>query len=273
MSEYIVIAGIAAKDQAQLSKYLIKNGLRKTNTIAFLTVAERNPVYKKTVIEAMITSLAQTVSKKLPDNIRVIYIPYKNSNILKELLFPFSDIQALDDSQVYYEYVLRCFKSIDELGRKLLEVIRCGLKIKSRPSKKHYVMLPNNNFILGKKIFGGVLSEFYFGDLDEAKFRTIKKNNEFDCYEDSRNLAFPVTKMHEGNLRFNKSRTNPRHYLNGIYRLGFSWHPGFHFDVQHSSKSTLSGCRFTCSVKGEVEGRGMTHVNIYLNDFVRVPSK
>ena len=51
------------------------------------------------------------------------------------------------------------------------------------------------------------------------------------------------------------------------------WDAGFHFDVKHISKPTLNGYKFTCSLNGEIEGSGATHVNIYLNDFVRVPKK
>ena len=79
--------------------------------------------------------------------------------------------------------------------------------------------------------------------------------------------------MNEGSLRFEQSKMLPSHFLSGIYRLGMLWDAGFHFDVKHISKPTLNGYKFTCSVNGEVESRGVTHVNIYLNDFVRVPLK
>ena len=271
MSEHFIIAGIAAKDQAVLQKCLKSNGLRKSNTITFLTVGTREPIYKKRVITKMIDSLAKTVSKKSPNVVRVIYIPYKNSNIVKKLFFPFADTQLFDKTEIYYQYVLEYFNSIDEFSKQLLKIIRNGLKIKKRPSRKHYLLLPNKNFIIENKKFSELLYEFYFGDLDENIFSCIKENRELHCYEDSRNLAFPVTKMNEGNLRFDQSKMSPRHFLNGIFRLGMLWDAGFHFDVKHITKPTLKGYKFTCSVKGEVEGRGATHVNIYLNDFVRVP--
>ena len=269
----MIIAGVAAEDQAVLKKCLKKNGLRKTNTVNFLTVQKKEPFYKKSVIVKIIDSLAQTVSKKSPEAIRVIYIPYKNSDILQKLFFPFADTQSLDDTKKHYQYVLKIFKDIDEFSKKLLIIIRNGLKISNRPPRKHFMLLPNKNFIIEKKQFSELLYEFYFGNLDEEIFNCIKKNKEFLCYEDSRHLAFPVTKMNEGNLKFNPSRMTSKHFLNGIYRLGMSWDAGFHFDVKHISKPTLNGYKFTCSINGEIEGTGATHVNIYLNDFVRVPKK
>ena len=271
MSEHFIIAGIAAKDQTVLQKCLEKNGLRKANTVSFLTVKEKEPTYKTIVIKKVISSLANTVSKKSPKVIRVIYIPYKNSDRLKELFFPFADTQSFDNTSVYYDYVLKYFNDISEFSNKLLGIIHNGLKIKNRPSRRHYILLPNNNFIVENKKFSQLLHEFYFGSLDENIFKGIKENRELCCYEDSRNLAFPVTKMNEGNLRFEQSKMSPRHFLNGIYRLGMSWNAGFHYDVKHVNKPTLNGYKFTCSVNGEVEFRGATHVNIYLNDFVRVP--
>jgi hypothetical protein len=273
MSEHFIIAGIAAKDQSALKKSLQENGLRASNTIIFLTVKERNPTYKTSVIETMIDSLANTVSKKLPEKIRVIYMPYKNSDKLKGLFFPFADTQSFDDSETYYDYALKYVNNIDELGHKLLKIIRNGIKIKPRPSKKHCLLLPNKNFAVGNKDFSELLYEFYFGNLDENIFNNIKKNTELRCYEDSRNLAFPATKMNEGNLRYKKSEVAPRHFLGGIYRFGMLWGAGFHFDVKHISKPTLNGYKFTCSVNGEIERKGITHINIYLNDFIRVPQK
>ena len=273
MSEHFIIAGIAAKDQTSLKKSLQRNGLRTSNTIIFLTVKEKNPDYRTSVIETMLAGLANTVSKKSPEKIRVIYMPYKNSNILKDLFFPFADTQSFDDSNIYYDYVLKYVENIEELAKKLLKIIRNGLKIKPRPSKKHYLLLPNRNFIVESKSFSKLLYKFYFGNLDKNIFNSIKKNTEFRCYEDSRNLVFPVTKMNEGNLRYKKSEMTPRHFLGGIYRFGMLWGAGFHFDVKHISKPTLNGYKFTCSVNGEIEKKGITHVNIYLNDFVRVPQK
>jgi hypothetical protein len=272
MSEHLIIVGIAAKDQAVLKKK-IREGLRSSNTITFLTVSINEPTYKKSVIEGMLAGLARTVSKKAPKAIRVIYMPYKNSAIIKRLFFPFADTQSLDNTNIYYEYALNYFKNIDEFSQKLLGVIRNGLKIKNRPSKKHYLLLPNNNFAIEDKCFSELLFEYYFGNLDEEVFRGIKKNKELKCYEDSRNLAFPVTKMNEGSLRFDQAKMSPWHFLSGIYRLGMSWGAGFHFDVKHISKSTLNGYKFNCSVHGKVVCRGTTHVNIYLNDFIRVPQK
>ena len=271
MSEHFIIAGIAAKDQAVLKKCLKRNGLRKYSTITFLTVGAREPIYKKFVIEKMIESLAKTVSRKSPELIRVIYIPYNDSNIIRELFFPFADTQSFDNTKNFNHYVLEYFNSIDDFSKQLLIVIRNGLRIKKRPPRKHYLLLPNKNFIIGNKKFFELLYEFYFGDLDENIFRCIKENRELGCYEDSRNLAFSVTKVNEGNLRFDPEKMPPRHFLTGIFRLGMLWDAGFHFDVKHITKPTLKGYKFTCSVKGEVEGRKVTHVNIYLNDFVRVP--
>jgi len=273
MSEHLIIAGIAAKDQTSLQKHLESNGLRKSYTISFLTVKEKEPIYKTSVIEENITSLAKTVSKKLPDVIRVIYIPYKNSKILEELFFPFSDTQSFNNTFTYSDYILKYFRGIDELSFKLLEIIRNGLKIKSRPSRRHYILLPNKNFIINNQIFSELLRDFYFGNLDEDIFKCIKKNNELQCYEDSRNLAFPVCKMNEGNLRLGESEKSPNHFLNGMYRLGMRWDAGFHFDVRHISKPTLTGYKFICCNNGEVECGGVTHANIYLNDFIRIPSK
>jgi len=198
MSEHFIIAGIAAKDQTVLQKCLEKNGLRKNSTITFLTVKVKEPTYKTSVIEGMIDSLAKTVSKKSPKVIRVVYMPYKNSDILKNLFFPFADIQSFDNTQIYYDYVLKHFKNINEFSKKLLGIIRNGLKIKKRPPRRHYLLLPNKNFIIGNKVFSELLHEFYFKNLDENIFSCIKENRELRCYEDSRNLAFPVTKMNEG---------------------------------------------------------------------------
>ena len=273
MSEHFIIAGIAAKDQSALQKCLKMNGLRKQTTITFLTVAAKEPVYKSSVIEKLIDNLARTVSKKLPNVIRVIYMPYKNFNLLEDLLFPFADTQSFDTTRTYYNYVLSELKNIDELSRKLLEVIRNGMRIKSRPPRSDCLLLPKKNFLVEGKCFFDLLHEFYFGNLDKNIFNCIKKNKDLKCYEDSRNLAFPVTKMNEGYLRFNPDKSSSVHFLNGIYRLGMLWDAGFHFDVKHISKPTLNGYKFTCNVKGEVEGKGATHVNIYLNDFVRVPTK
>ena len=174
-------------------------------------------------------------------------------------------------SRTFSENNLLYFSSIDEFSKRLLKIIRNGLKIKKRPPRKHYLLLPNINFVIENKKFSELLYEFYFGDLNENIFSCIKENRELHCYEDSRNLAFPVTKMDEGKLRFDQSKMSPEHFLNGIFRLGLFWDAGFHFDVKHITKPTLKGYKFTCSVKGEVEGRKVTHVNIYLNDFVRVP--
>lgn len=273
MSEHLIIAGIAAKDQTVLQKCLKRDGLKKSNTITFLTVEEKQPIYKTQVITTKVDSLAKSFSKKPPNVVRVIYIPYKNSDILQRLFFPFADTQSFDETQIFYQYVLKYFNSIDEFSRQLLKIIRNGLKIKKRPPKKHYLLLPNKNFIIENKNFSELLYEFYFGDLDEDIFSCIKENREFDCYEDSRNLVFPVTKMNEGKLKFDPSKMSPRHFLNGIFRLGMLWDPGFHFDVRHVIRPTLRGYSFTCSIQGIVEGRGATHVNIYLNDFVRVPTK
>lgn len=273
MGEHIIIAGIAAKDQSTLKKIMEGNGLRKDNTIAFLTVKEKDPIYKDSVIEAMLSALANTVSKKLPNAIRVIYIPYKGSDILVEKLFPFADIQSLDNTRTYVDYILTHFDHINNLGQQLLGMIRNGLNIKARPSRRHYILLPNKNFIIDNLCFSTLLREFYFGNRDENVFHCIKENKKLHCYEDSRNIAFPVTKMNEGNLRFEQSSMSPRHFLTGLYRLGMLWDAGFHFDVKHSSKPTLSGFKFICSLKGEVEYSEATHLNIYLNDFVRVPQK
>lgn len=273
MGEHIIIAGIAAKDQSVLRKCLKKNGLRKHNTVTFLTVQEKQPIYKKFVIEGFIDSFAKTVSKKAPKTIRVIYVPYKGSTILEELFFPFADIQSLNKTTTYYNYILNHFSDIEEISHELFQAIRNGLKIKKRPSRKHYLLLPNKNFIIDGKEFFDFLREFYFGNLDENIFSPIKKNMELQCYQDSRNLVFPVTKMNEGNLRYADAKKHPRHFLKGIYRLGMLWDAGFHFDVKHISKPTLSSFKFICSINGEVNNSNATHVNIYLNDFVRVPRK
>lgn len=273
MGEHIIIAGVAAKDQSVLRKCLKGNGLRKNNTVTFLTVQERQPIYKKLVIENFIDSFARTVSKKTPTRIRVVYVPYKGSTILEDLFFPFADIQSLNKTITYYDYILNHFNGIEEFSRELFQAIRNGLKIKNRPSRRHYLLLPNKNFIIDGKEFFDFLHKFYFGDLDENVFSSIKENRELQCYQDSRNLVFPVTKMNEGKLRYDDAKKHPRHFLKGIYRLGMLWDAGFHFDVKHISKSTLSGFKFICSVKGEVDNSNATHVNIYLNDFVRVPRK
>lgn len=273
MGEHIIIAGIAAKDQSVLRKYLKKYGLRKHNTVTFLTVQEREPIYKKLVIEDFIDSFAKTVSKKKPKTIRVVYMPYKGSTILEELFFPFADIQSLNKTTTYYDYILNHFNDIEEFSHKLFQAIRNGLKIKKRPPRKHYLLLPNKNFIIEGKEFFYFLREFYFGNLDETIFSSIKENREFQCYQDSRNLVFPVTKMNEGNLRYDDAKKHPRHFLKGLYRLGMLWDAGFHFDVKHISKPTLSGFKFICSVNKKVDSSKATHVNIYLNDFVRVPRK
>lgn len=272
MSEHIIIAGIAAEDQAILRKCLDKHGgVRNGNNISFLEVKKKNPIYKEDVIKARIDSLANTVSKKKPAIIRVIYVPYQNSHILKKLFFPFADAQSLDDANEYCQYVLKYFRNIDELSQQLLKVIRIGLKIKKHPSKRDYVMLPNKNFIIEHKKFSELLYEFYFGCLDQNIFKCIKMNNKFRGYEDSRNLVFPVSKMAEALLRFEPSKMSSKYFLTGIFRLGRAWNPGFHFDVRHNSKSTLNGYQFQCSIKDEVEANGVTHVNIYLNDFIRLP--
>lgn len=273
MGEHIIIAGIAAKDQSVLRRCLERNGLRKHNTVTFLTVQTKQPIYKKIVIEKFIDGFAQTVSKKTPKTVRVVYIPYKKSNVLEELFFPFADIQPFNNTDTYYDYILNHFNDINEFSCELLQVIRNGLKIKKRPPRRHYLLLPNKNFIIEDKKFFEFLHKFYFGDLDENIFSCIKENRELRCYQDSRNLVFPVTKMNEGNLRFDDAKRHPKHFLKGIYRLGMLWDAGFHFDVKHISKSTLSGYKFICSVNGEVDNRNATHVNIYLNDFVRVPQK
>lgn len=165
------------------------------------------------------------------------------------------------------------FRSIDEFSKNILVIIRNGLRIKKRPPRKHYLLLPNINFLIGNKKFGELLYEFYFGNLDDNIFSCIEKDGELNCYKDSRNLVFSVTKINEGNLRFEQLKMTPKHFLTGIFRLGMLWDAGFHFDVKHIKKQSLKGCKFICSVKGEVEGKGATHVNVYLNDFVRVPRK
>ncbi len=273
MGEYIIIAGIAAKDQSVLQKCLEKNGLRKHNTLRFITIPERQPIYKKLVVEDFIDNFAKTVSKKLPKKIRVVYMPYKGSAILEESFFPFADIQAFNKTATYYDYILNHFNNIEEFSCELLKVIRNGLKIKKRPPRKHYLLLPNKNFIIKGKEFFDFLHDFYFGSLDENIFSSIKENTELQCYQDSRNLVFPVTKMNEGHLRKEDAKKYPRHFLKGIYRLGMLWDAGFHFDVKHITKPTLKGFKFICSVHGEVNNSNATHVNIYLNDFVRVPRK
>ena len=273
MSEHIIIAGIAAKDQSVLRKCLEKNGLRKHNTLTFITVQTEQPVYKKVVIEKFIDSFAKTVSRKTPKTVRVVYVPYKESTILEESFFPFADIQSLNNTTTYYDYILNHFKDIKEFSHELLQVIRNGLKIKRRPPRRHYLLLPNKNFIIEGRSFFEFLHKFYFGDLDENVFSSIKENKDLRCYQDSRNLVFPVTKMNEGSLRFDDAKRHPKHFLKGIYRLGMLWDAGFHFDVKHINKATLSGCKFICSVYGEVDNSKATHVNIYLNDFVRVPHK
>ncbi|WP_289019854.1 hypothetical protein [Desulfobacter postgatei] len=270
MGEHIIIAGIAAEDEPILKKSLTKlGGVRKGNTLSFLTIKKKKPVYSKDVIQKSIDSLAITVSRKRPNALRVIYIQYPKSDILKELFFPFADTQSLDDVE-YYQYVLNHF-NIDQLNRKLLAVIRRGLKLRNRPAKTDYVMLPNKNFIFERKEFSELLYDYYFGCLDRDIFKDIKMNQNHNGYEDSRKLVFPVTKMDEGLLRYDESKMASKHFLDGIYRLGIEWNPGFHFDVRHSIRPTIPKCQFKCSINGDVEGNGATHVNIYLNDFVRLP--
>lgn len=273
MSEHLIIAGISAKDQSTILKNIHNQRLRKDTFITFLTVSEKNPIYKKSVLETMVDGFARTVSKKSPNTIRIIYMPYKNSTVIEEFFFPFADIQSFDETKTYYDYALKYFDNINEFTKKLLSVIRNGLRIRERPPRSHYLLLPNNNFIVGSKKFSDLLFEYYFGSLDENIFKCIKENTELHCYEDSRNLAFPVTKMNEGNLRFNQAKMPSKHFLSGIYRLGMLWDAGFHFDVKHISKKSLTGYKFTCSVQGEIECNGVTHVNVYLNDYVRVPQK
>lgn len=270
MSEHCLIAGISAKDQPYLTKFL-KNKLRETTSTSFLTVKEQNPFYKNEVIKSTLAAFANTISKAKPDKIRLIYIPYRYSDDLKEAFFPFADIQPFDETRLYKDYVTKKFKNIDEFGLKLLEVIRGGLKIKSKPSKKHPMLLPNKNFNLENGTFRDLLKRFYFENLDNSIFNDIKKEKTAHCFKDSRGLIFPVTKVNEGSINYKHEITPPEHFLSGCYRLGIHWEAGLHFDVKHPSKP-LKNYTFTCNLQGEKAiPTNTTHVNIYLNDFIRLP--
>lgn len=275
MSEHLILAGIAAKDEAVLRKKLEQNGLRKGDTINFLTVPENEPFYKTKVIEQFLASLANTVAKRRPEYLRLIYIPYRNHEILVENFFPFADIQTFDNQRTYHDYVLNNFSGIEAFANELLKIVKNGLKIGRRPSRRHYILLPNHNFLIEDKSFYTLLHEFYFdGNLNQGIFSCIKENKTLHCYEDSRNLAFPVTKINEGKLRFDETnKILPKHFLSGIYRLGILWDEGLHFDVRHNTKATLNGLKFNCSLNGEVCCAKATHLNIYLNDFIRIPPK
>lgn len=270
MIEYCIVAGVAAKDQSKLRAFLKENG-RGSSRIDFLTVAERNPAYKESVIEGLLGSIAKTVSRLKPNIIRVIYVPYRRSEFIQELFFPFADIKPLDNGKCYDEYVLKYYKNIEEVGGKILEILRGGLRLKKRPSKKHCVLLPINNFYVNGSTFAELLRRYCFENVDDLIFNCIAENNTHHCYEDSRNIIFPVTRVNEGELKFKEGEVNPKHFLSGIFRLGFSVDAGFHFDVTHARKPTLNGYRFNCSINGVFLSRGNGYLNIYLNDFIRVP--
>lgn len=273
MSDFLIIAGIAAKDQSLLVKALKDMGLRKSYVIKFITISDKLLIYKEKVIDDFLESLANSVAKELPETIRLIYIPYNNSEILKEKFFPFADTQVFDEERIFYRYVISEYSNIREFANEFVKVVCKGLKLDKRPSKNHCLLLPNRNFFVGKEVFSNLLWEYYFGNQNEGIFQPIKRNKDLGCYEDSRKLAFPVTKMNEGNLRYNENGILPKHFLSGIYRLGFRWHPGYHFDVKHVSKSHINGIKFECSLNGQIEPSGTTHLNIYLNDYIRMPSK
>ncbi|WP_419784045.1 hypothetical protein [Maridesulfovibrio sp.] len=270
MSEHCLIAGISAKDQPYLTKFF-KQKLRGATSTSFLTVKEQNPFYRNEVIKSTLAAFANTISKTKPDKIRIIYIPYRYSDDLKEAFFPFADIQPFDETPLYEDYVAKSFKNLDEFGLKLLDVIKGGLKIKKKPPKKHCMLLPNKNFTLENGTFRDLLKRFYFENLDDSIFNDIKKATEERCFQDSRGLVFPVTKMNEGSVTYKHEITPPEHFLSGCYRLGIYWEAGLHFDVKHPNKP-LKNYTFTCNIKGKKNiPSKTTHVNIYLNDFIRLP--
>ncbi|MCM2136806.1 hypothetical protein, partial [Klebsiella pneumoniae] len=60
-------------------------------------------------------------------------------------------------------------------------------------------------------------------------------------------------------------------YLNGVYRIGSKIHNGFHYDCENINSGKIKKDMRNCC--GEGEKHNTLYINIYPNDFLRVPSK
>lgn len=66
---------------------------------------------------------------------------------------------------------------------------------------------------------------------------------------------------------------NDKRALASTYRLGCSYRPGFHYDVEHQIAANLAGVEFTCSRAGVYVCKNEDrYANIYPNDLIRTAS-
>lgn len=270
MNELIILAGLSATEQSSLSK-IVESQIRKGIELRFFPVSRKTPSYNVDALEEFLRAIANTVSSCYPNYLRLIYIPYTNSTELVDAFFPFADIQSLFPKPEMNSFY-RTYFSYEQCLESVVEIIRRGLIQGKLPGKKHFSLLPAENFHLGNKQLGLCLKNCYVYDLlkEEDLESSIKTNSDAFCYEDSRGLVFPVSKKPEGSLGYSPYKMTAKYFLSSYYRLGRFWGAGFHHDVASSTKATLKGVELDCSVCGPTPGRNATHANIYLNDYIRL---
>ena len=273
--EYVFITGIKATEQALFEKKL-KDKI-KTTTKCILITASKDLKYKKDVIEKSIRCniLTGADNDKLPEKdhlpkkIRVIYLQYNDgdSELFESLFYPFADIQKITLNSNR--------PKAEQLAEEFSKVIRNGLVIKQLPAKKSCLVLPVKNFKVKKGCFSTLLRKYYF-DAGVVKTQTVEGkvkndllyNHQNYCWEDSRGLLFIGCKRNEGEL-WNADEL--KYTLMGVYRLGWKFDSGFHFDVKHKNNRCLCGITLTDRTGKEekITKKKVMYANIYMNDHIR----
>lgn len=109
-------------------------------------------------------------------------------------------------------------------------------------------------------------------DRKVQKHKVRVKNKEIQYYSRGK-IVFKSPGKYTHGIKFlnNGDKHSYFCYLNGVYRIGAKIHNGFHYDCENISQGKIKKDMMNCC--GEGEKHNTLYINIYPNDFLRVPSK
>lgn len=171
------------------------------------------------------------------------------------------------------------------------EIIRCVSFLNNQNQAKRNttpLLLPVVNYEknLVQELLCDVITEIYGAKDKEkclkdliAKFdRKVQKHKirvkdkEIQYYARGK-IVFKSPGKYTHGIKFLKNEDKHSNfcYLNGVYRIGSKIHNGFHYDCENINSGKIKKDMRNCC--GEGEKHNTLYINIYPNDFLRVPSK
>lgn len=277
MSELVVVVGIPKKliptVERDANEYSLAFGARPETEVMYIPTSHNPPYYSKRHVDEIFREIIVKIdakieiSKEYPAVLRMFYMPTSDSWALKKEFYTIAMLEELD----------RCIwnnrkLNTAELAKGIIDKVRKGHGM-CRFGKRDFRALPLKNFYVNS---GTPLAErfeecFLRGETSpealDKQLAKVQIASKKIVYQDHRGCVFAPCRPTEEHGS-DQTTSVPKLRLQALYRFGWLFGAGFHFDVSHAR--TLHGLTFFSAQDGDVTAsRSTEYVNIYLNDMVR----